>query len=209
MNKVSHIEVIGSLVYKVSEKLRNDSDFLERLSEYRFYENSFDKDGNFSLWHYVGTQNEISNALVNIATKTNKFQYPSLLNIQPCRQNRTLNHTEIEYSLVFVAPVESEWSTEERDKFLFEPLLRPLYAEFLKQIDNSRYFFRDYDPVPHTYYENFATGGESGVILEKYGNYLSAVELHKLQLKLRNQLCDDQIEQIKKENYLASASIKI
>lgn len=207
MVAVSHIAVVGSLVYRTREALNADPDFLAGLDDYPFLDV---RDGGLvGFWHYPGTQSEIGNILNAASEVTAQWQYPSLMDLQPVRQQRAARHTALRLNLVFAAPVAGQWTTEERERLVFEPLLRPLYREFMRQVARSGYFVADSydDPFPHELYENFATGGDDGVIMERYGSYLSAIEVHNLELKLSNSLCEDQIGRIICENALVGADI--
>ena len=206
---VSHIAVVGSLVYRTREALNANPAFLLGLAGYPFLDTR--QGCGIGFWHYPGTQGEISGILNAASEITSQWQYPSLMDLQPVRQRRTAGHTALRLNLVFAAPVAGQWTTEERERLVFDPLLRPLYREFMRQVDRSGYFIPDGydDPYPHEMYENFATGGDDGVIMERYGNYLSAIEVHNLELKLSNELCDDQVGRILCENALVGAGIEL
>lgn len=131
------------------------------------------------------------------------FRYPSILSFQMVQQKMTDQRT-LTYNLAIVAPVNSEWTTEQREHFVFEPILRPIYTELLRQIKDSA-FFTGYN-MPHEYYEVFTTGGNAGKLIEQYGDYLDAVEIHKLSLTLGAAICTQQ-EQIKKESCMIAAEV--
>jgi hypothetical protein len=124
------------------------------------------------------------------------LKFPSIFNFQSVKQERG-SETTLHYNLAIVAPVRSEWLTQERDEQTFELVLRPIYEEFLRQITLSGYFNLDYGTPPHTCYEVFTTGDNSGIMLERYGDNMDAIELHDLRLELRNSC---QKETIKRES---------
>ena len=161
------------------------------------------------MWHYPGTKNEIENALNNMSFVTNRWQYPAMLDIQPNRQVFGGDFMEVVYDLAIASWVSKDWSTEERDRYLFATLLRPIYEEFMRQIARCEYLvIESWDDMRHDYWENFATGGEQGVILESYGNYISAIELHDLNLKISNNLCQTDIDRIISESDAVGSKLK-
>lgn len=195
---ISANAIIGSLVYRTRENLNKDSKFLSNLRKYAFVDNCI-SNGKLNLWHYPGTMNEISNVLLqlNKHRKGGFLKFPSVLNFQNIKQDRG-NTTVLHYNLAIVAPVLSEWLTEERESQAFELLLRPIYEEFLRQITLSGYFNLDYGTPSHTCYEVFTTGDSSGVMLERYGDNIDAIELHDLSLELK--LNDCKHSKISEEN---------
>lgn len=192
--------IIGSLVYRTREALNKNAKFLHDIQNYAFVDNCM-VDGRFSLWHYPGTMNEISNVLLNLDKHINGnlLKFPSFLNFQNIKQDKG-SETIIHYNLAIVAPVLSEWLTEEREYQTFELVLRPIYEEFIRQVSMSGFFNIDYGTPQHTYYEVFTTGDSSGVMLERYGDNMDAIELHDLRLELKPRFCHE--ETIKRENKL-------
>ena len=204
---ISPIKIIGSLVYKTRESLRTNQSFLYGLSACK-YRDCFFKNGEFNLWHFPATANEISNTFLSIGKAidgcTDKF--PALFNFMPVEQTyyraNSVNRIRLTYNLAFVAPVSSPWTTEQREVFVFEPVLRPIVDEFMKQISNSGYFDTNFGFIPHSRYEVFTTGdNQDERIKGRYGDYMDAIELHSLQLTLNN-LCNSDLKKIEKENSL-------
>lgn len=187
-------DIIGSIVYRTREALNKNDKFLGNLHKYAFVDNLI-IGGKFSLWHYPGTMNEISDILLNLNKHRNGYllKFPSIFNFQSVKQERG-SETTLHYNLAIVAPVRSEWLTQERDEQTFELVLRPIYEEFLRQINLSGYFNLDYGTPPHTCYEVFTSGDNSGIMLERYGDNMDAIELHDLRLELRNSCQKDTIK---------------
>lgn len=186
---ISANNIIGSLVYRTREALNKNERFLKALQGYAFVDNCV-VGNRLNLWHYPGTMNEISDILLNLSKHRNGYllKFPSVLNFQNIKQERG-GETILHYNLAIVAPVLSEWLTEERESQTFDLLLRPIYDEFLHQITISGYFNLDYGTPPHTCYEVFTTGDSTGVMLERYGDNIDAIELHDLRLELKPSLC--------------------
>lgn len=201
---ISHIKIIGSLVYKTREALRKNNRFLDGLSVYKYAPTLF-KNDLFSFWHLPGTPEEISRNLVQIgqAVYGCKDKFPSVLNFQPIEQRYSGQDRQLTYNLAFVAPTFSEWTTEEREHYLFEPILRPIVDEFFTQITKSGYFNLPYGIIPHTRYEVYTTGSNADEQIKgRYGDYMDAIELHSLNLTLRKNLCQKDFDKIEEENKL-------
>ncbi len=198
---ISPNKIIGSLVYRTREALRGNNSFLTALQGYRFYPDCF-TDGKFNLWHYPGTHSEISNAFLNIPKTSWKF--PSVLNFHPVRQKKGGQDSYIWFNLAIVGLTSSEWLTQTREEQVFELLLRPIYMEFMRQLETSGYFEIDYGVPPHDYYEVFTTGKNQGVLFDAYGDYIDGIELHNLYLKLRDCYTEVMLRGIEKENDLVT-----
>lgn len=203
---ISANNIIGSLVYRTREALNKNNRFMKALSDYAFVDNCV-VGGKLHLWHYPGTMNEISDILLNLNKHRNGhlLKFPSVLNFQNIKQERG-SETVIHYNLAIVAPVLSEWFTEDRESQAFDLLLRPIYDEFLHQIKISGYFNLDYGTPQHTCYEVFTTGDSTGVMLERYGDNMDAIELHDLRLELKPSLCNS--DNIKRESKLVLNGIE-
>lgn len=204
---ISPIKIIGSIVYKTREALRANQDFIDGLSGNPFYLNFF-KEGLFSLWHFPGTPNELSESFLEIGKGVDgsKDKFPALFNFMPVEQNYSRvngdNRTSFIYNLAFVGQTLSKWPTEVREELVFDPLLRPMCDEFFNQLYQSRYFDTDFGFIQHRRYEVFTTGNKMDERIQgRYGDYLDAIEIHKLQLILKP-LCKKDLKQIEEENLL-------
>lgn len=198
----SSIRVIGSVIYRTRERLNKNTQFLENVKKCQFWPTIL-TDDKINIWHYPGTQNEISNIFLQLSKspKSGKLKFPSVFNIQSTRQQRggTDYLSDIDYSLIFIAPVNSEWVTQEREIEAFDYILRPIYNEFINQVQKCGYFEIPYGIPKHDYYEIFTTGDSSGHLVKKYGDNFDAIELDNLKLKLRD-LCEEDFIQIEEEN---------
>lgn len=203
---ISPNKIIGSLTYRTRESLRKNNSFLKGLDKYQFRAELFNNEL-FNLWHIPGTFNEISNVFLELG-KSEKFnlKYPAIFNINPIRQIKNGQTNTSYFNLILVAPVLSEWLTQQREEEVFTPLLRPIYDEFIKQVIKSGYFI-DFGIPQHEYYEVFTTGNTGGVLLEKYGDHVDAIELHNLTLKLKN-ICGRDYDKIEYENNLVTEIFK-
>lgn len=205
---ISPNKIIGSIVYRTRIALNKNNTFKSNLQGYYYNPNCLVKD-EFSLWHYPGTNNEISNALLLISKHPNgsRVKFPAILNFQPIRQEKHENSITIYYNIAIVGSVKREWTTEQRETQVFDKLLRPIYEEFIRQLQSSGYFITGYGLPSHTYYEIFTTGNASGEIIERYGDCIDAIELHNLALQLNTNLCNREIKRIDEENASVTENI--
>lgn len=206
---ISANKIIGALIYRTRKSLNENAVFLKNLSSYYFAPNCI-IDGKFNLWHYPGTPNEISNSLLSIGKATNGklLKFPSFFNFQTIKQTKYKQTVTINYNLAIVGSVLNDWRTQTREDQVFDKLLRPIYDEFIKQIVSCGWFNIDL-PIPsHTYYEVFTTGNNQGVLLDRYGGYVDAIELHNLSLNLKWNLCGDIIQKIEEENKLVTENFQ-
>lgn len=207
---VSPNKLMGMLVYRTREALGRDRAFLAGLQEYVFSPNCL-VDGRFLFWHYPGTPNEISNVLLAIGEHINgvRLKFPAILNYQPIRQRHVRETTTLYYNLAIVGSVDKDWTTEQREVQVFDLLLRPIYREFMRQIEISGYFSTGYGVPSHDYYEVFTTGGNSAEMSARYGDYVDAIELHGLELKPKSTLCDKDVAAIEKDNENVTKDINL
>lgn len=206
---VSQIKIIGALIYRTREALNEDKSFIERLSLYEFAPNCI-VDGKINLWHYPGTPNEISNALTKIGEHPagGLLKFPSFFNYQTVKQFKAGKRVTINYNIAIVAPVVNEWLTEQRESEVFDRLLRPIYEEFIRQVVKSGWFNTELPYPSHNYYEVFTTGGNQGILLERYGVHIDAIELHNISLTLRTNLCEKDLKTIEEQNKLVTEGFK-
>lgn len=189
------------LVYRTREALNANPSFLENLKQYVYYQNCYVND-KFLFWHYPGTDNEISNVLLEIGKNKNgaRLKFPAILNYQSIRQQRDGLDATIYYNLAIAGSIRSDWTTEQREVQVFDKLLRPIYAEFMRQISRCGYFKIGYGYPPHTYYEVFTTGKNATDLAIRYGDHIDAIELHNLELTVKYNLCYKDAEKIESDN---------
>ncbi|MCL1942623.1 MAG: hypothetical protein FWF54_03615 [Candidatus Azobacteroides sp.] len=194
--------VMGSVIYRTRESLNKNIQFLDNIKRCYFYPTVV-TGGKINLWHYPGTQNEISDIFLKLAEKPTgrKLKFPSVFNMQAIHQQRGGADylSNINYSLIFTAPVVSHWTTPEREKEAFDFILRPIYNEFMNQVQRCGYFDLPYGIPFHDYYEVFTTGESTGHLIKRYGDNFDAIELWNLKLKLRL-LCEKDFLEIENES---------
>ena len=194
--------LIGSSIYKTSENLSKNRSFMSNVVNYPFHEDCV-IDGKLSLWHYPGTPNEIANTLTNIS-KDNDIdklvKFPSFFTFHPIRQDINGSNRIIHFNLAITAKTHSKWTTRQREKYVFDTLLRPIYNEFIDVVSRSVYFKNLSGVPPHAMYENYTTGGKEGLLIERYGDNIDAIEIHNLALTVNPLLCERDFLAMEAEN---------
>ncbi|NDV46252.1 hypothetical protein D0T49_04255 [Paludibacter sp. 221] len=151
------------------------------------------------IFYYAGSQSEISDILTN-TNKSAKFMYPAVFDIVPQKVSVSGFQREHSFSICIVNPVIPNSTSQEREKKTFSPLLRPIYEEFIAQIMKAEFLeILSYGVPSHDYYDNYATSDDQDMILAKYNDVISAIEIHNLKLTVNTNLCDDLIINLKKE----------
>lgn len=192
---ISPIKVIGALIYRTREVLNANKDFLAGLHDYEYadlccYGNCF------NLWHYPGTPEEIAGIFGEI--KDSGLKFPSVFNFQAMRQQLSGNMLTVTYNLAFTAITGKDWTTEQRDEQTFDLVLRPVLAEFFRQVSKCGYFIGR--QTNYTRYDVYTTGNSKGIMYDRYGDYIDAIEVQNLALNLNMRLCHKDIERIEHEN---------
>jgi hypothetical protein len=125
-----------------------------------------------------------------------------VLNFQDIRQRVEARFTTIYYNIAIIAPVLSTWLTQQREAEVFDHVLRPVYREFMRQVAKSGYFLLPDGEIPRTVYEVFTTGDTKASLVENYGDYIDALEIHGLALRPRPCYRDEVIKRMVEENEL-------
>lgn len=208
---INAVDIIGALTYRTAAALNTplrgnvDTEFQKNVGIYKFYKSLFNDKNKMHLWHYPGTQQEIQETW----GKINKDQYaslkkfPAILNFQGIDQERGRypGMTRLIYNLSIVAPVDSNWTTQQRNDTVFEVVLRPIYTEFIRQIKKCGWFQIGFNGIPHNYKEVFTTGANfTGAIRMQYGDYIDAIQLTELKLDAKIEQCVRDSETINKES---------
>lgn len=215
MRMISPNKIMGSLVYRTAQALNDNADFMEALQAkdangayvYPFVENIL-SDGKFHLWHYPGTHEEISASLLALGGLPNgeRIKFPSILNFHPIDQRKTGQVNTIHFTLAIAARTSSQWTTEQRETSVFDPLLRPIYGEFMEQVINYPHFRLDYGIPPHSCIEIFTTGKNAQAVTDRYGEHIDAIELHNFYVDVA-EICDRDYRVIEYENSAVTQDI--
>lgn len=215
MRIISPNKIIGSLVYRTAQALDGNAAFMGALQAtdangayvYPFVENIL-SDGKFHLWHYPGTHEEISASLLALSGLPNgeRIKFPSILNFHPIDQRKDGRLNRIHFTLSIASWTLSQWTTEQREVSVFDPLLRPIYGEFMEQVINYPHFQLDYGIPPHSCIEIFTTGKNAQAVTDRYGEHIDAIELHSFYVDVVD-ICERDYEVVEYENSLVTQDI--
>lgn len=206
-------EIMGSLIFRTSEALNKNEQFMDAIKEYLYWP-SIVNDGKFHLWHFPGTQQEISQVFTSLGKDSingSKLKYPAVLSFQGIYEEHEHSPgiTLKRYNLAIVAPVLSGWTTQEREAQVYKLVLRPIEEELIRQIESCEYF---HNPIGHFPYVSayIPTTGHAlnSVMKVQYGDFLDAIEFPNFTLKALNGICTAKSNKIIEESILVTDEIK-
>jgi hypothetical protein len=203
-------EIIGSLVYRTNKALNGNQKFLDAIKEYHYYP-TVANDNGLHLWHFPGTNQEISQVfqlLSKDAIRGGKLKFPGLLNFQSVIQEHGREATVMRYNLAIVAPVWSEWTTQQREEQVYKLVLKPIEDEFINQVERFPHFQTPMGKFPYTSLYVPTTGRALNSIMKiQYGDFLDAVELPNLSIKV-SETCSSMSRIIVEESKKVTDEIK-
>lgn len=175
------VDVIGDIFAIVNTKL---------IAELKAY------DSNIQAIRYdFGTVEEINQRLIAMGNGVEEAKkYPLCWLV--CNFAETDNGVigvdkEVSVNIIVAKFAMSEWSTSERYQRSFDPILTPIYVEFIKQLGLSKSLMNMQRPK-HTKI-NEAYWGRDGVLGKKGENilvdYIDAILINNLQLTLKEKKC--------------------
>lgn len=206
-------EIIGSLVYRTSEALNRNREFMADIKKYRFYP-ALVNNGKFHLWHFPGTSEEISGVFKTLSGNTmhgSKLKFPAILNFQGVFEEHGFSEgvTLKRYNLAIVSPVLSEWTTQQREAEAYKLVLRPIEEEFIRQIASCGYFQTPVGKYPYMGVYIPTTGKALNSIMKiQYGDFMDAVELPNFSLKVLDGICTAKSGMIIEESKKVTDEIK-
>jgi hypothetical protein len=196
--------LVGSAVYRARKALNANPAFMKTVAGYRFSPDCL-YDGVFHLWHYPGTHGEIARIIgdKNKTIVAQKEKFPCVMNFLPVVETVT-DHggtlAQIRLNLAICAPTEKDWFTQQREREVFDTILRPVYRELINQLANSPYLQNGYGLPPHNKVEIYTTGANAGQVVDRYNEHLDALEVTNLLLTLNTSLCDKHYAQMADES---------
>lgn len=187
---ISPNKLLGSLIYRTREKLRKDKKFIRNVLNSPYGKNCFPND-EFNIMYYPGTISEIKNILFDIdkGMAMRSHKYPAFFSYMSVEENFDVYRTLV-YNISIVGLTDKDWLTEQREEYVFDPVLRPIYEEFKNQI-NSHVAIVRYDNriIPHRKYDVFTTGRVGEALVVEFPDWIDAIDLRNLTVRIP--LCDD------------------
>jgi hypothetical protein len=217
---VSHVDIIGALIYRTRQALNkkvagetHTSFYLNAIYNYKYANMIFDNEDVMHLWHIVGTQNEIQNYFETIAKdeRSGSKLFPCILNYQSVVETHGVGKdglTQFDYDLSIACPVDSAWTTEQRNRKVHKYILEPIYNEFMKQLLTCGWFQIPMEGLDFTRMKVFTTGTSLHKnIRAQYGWYVDLIQITDLHPLLKRNLCQDDVDTIEREAELVTDSI--
>ena len=199
MIEVDQIELMGALVYRTRQALVSPA--LEKgENKYLALVNAGKTQHSVeNLYYYPGTYEEIKNAfdIQNRAVKDLRF--PSVISYQQVTEEISLFQT-IHYELAIITASNQEWTTEQREVSVFQPVLTPIYNELIKQIKSCGWFDLGTNEPSYTKTKVFTTGNQLfDISKDLFGDSVDFIRIRNLKLKVKNSLCQDDLARINEE----------
>jgi hypothetical protein len=199
--KLSIIEAVGSVLCNTISALNGNKAFLAHLeAEYPFADTCL-YDGEFHLWYYPGTAQEIQTEVTK--QRDSKLKFPALFLYLPNHERMTEKNSSLTLNLAIVGATHStqsagrEWISEYRDRYVFQPLLNPVYEEFMRQLSFSKLFITG-NKIPHSCYSVPTTGGYADDYTA-WGDFVDYIRLLNVELTVNPHLCDKDILKAREE----------
>lgn len=215
---ISHIDIIGALIYRTREALNKrkgneDTKFFAGAKEhYKYYASLFDLPNKMHLWHFAGTQNEILSTLEMIgkSDKPSAKTFPCVFNFQSTVETHGVGRdglVQYDFDLAIAAPVDSKWTTEQRNRTVHKYVLEPIYDEFMRQIKKCGWFQIPTGGIDFNRMKVFTTGTSfREAVKTQYGWYIDTIQLTNFRLRLNPNVCEADIVLIEKEAELVTDS---
>lgn len=186
--------ILQEVVQVTKQVLLNSESFVNKFDKYPFANNiRVANDGELALHFYPTTINEVKRQfamLTNITGSQFKFKFPSILLVldTPVVFGDEAPKAVVDISIVTQS--NAEWPSYDRDLKVFEPVLRPIADEFLRQLAKSKNVTRPANGFKYTYIERYNTSVDlMKESVQLYGASVDAIELIQLQIPLTNLDC--------------------
>lgn len=132
---------------------------------------------------------EVLDALTQ-SMSTTDYKYPLIALFTPIEEDRTdpKLFTSSEVDIMIANGSIREWTNEERERFSFCSVLRPVYRMFLEELMRDRRLRISYDGIiPHRYSENYSYGryGATDANGEMLSDPIDAINLKSLRLEVK------------------------
>ena len=136
----------------------------------------------FGDWSYI------SNTLTQWNTpETAAKKYPLIVLYSPFDERKNNGVVSASVSLILAVNTLAGYTNEQRLDVSFKEVLRPLYHDFLKALEDCRAFDVPYQGFNHTYVENFSFGkrGALDVDGKEIDEKIDVIEIKNLDLTLK------------------------
>lgn len=210
--RASANEIIGSLVYRTSVALSKDKSFINEIKKYHFW-NALIHDGKLHLWHFPGTQQEISHVFKQLSggKHGSKLKFPGILNFQGVEVIHAMKQgiDLYRYNLAIIAPVLSSWTTQQREAQVYRLVLKRIEEEFIKQVQRFELFQKPMGEFPYMSVYIPTTGKALNSVMKmNYGDFMDAVEMPNFTVQVISSICAPMGDKIIEESKKVTDEIK-
>jgi len=206
-------EIIGSLIYRTTQALNNNTRFIDDIKKYKFWPSLVNED-RLHLWHFPGTQQEVSQVFQTLGKDSmngSKLKFPAILNFQGVVEEHkfTSGITLNRYNLAIVSPVLSDWTTQQREEQVYKLVLRPIEEELIRQIESCEYLSTPIGRFPYISSYIPTTGKALNSIMKiQYGDFMDAIEMPNFTLRVIDNVCASMSSKIIEESKKVTDEIK-
>lgn len=132
-------------------------------------------------------------SILKKSSKTAPFRFPLIGLYSPFDEVRDSGAYGCRATVNLIIAVNTlpDYTNEQRLDISFKEVLRPLYKDLLKAIEETRMFDIPYIGLTHTYTENYTFGkrGAMDVDGKEIDEKIDAIEIKNLELKLKKVSC--------------------
>lgn len=120
-------------------------------------------------------------------------RFPVICLYSPFQEDRTGTDRKAELDFIIMTDTDKDYTNEERERYSFEEVLRPVYSLFIDEIRKDKRIESSYrDVVPHTYTENYRYG-RLGVLMDNgkpFGDFVDVIEIKNLKITIKKERCN-------------------
>lgn len=125
------------------------------------------------------------------SSSTAAYRFPVIGLYSPFDERKNNGTVSASVNLILAVNTLVGYTNEQRMEVSFEGVLRPLYSDFMKALEDSKSFDAPYNGFNHTYVENFSFGkrGALDVDGKEIDEKIDAIEIKNLDLTLKKLDC--------------------
>lgn len=145
---------------------------------------------NFQWGHLTEILQTLQQKANDTAAKRLRYPLVFLLTDIPINNSSTGDYPTVSMRIIIAHVTDPNYKADEREQYLFEPFLRPIYKLLMEQIRKSTFFNIEGALIPHTMTERYFWGksGLFGNTDNIMNDFIDAIEITNLNLRL-NKIC--------------------
>lgn len=205
-------ELMGSIIFRTAMALNKNKLFIHGLKEYKYF-GTVVRDDQFHLWHFPGTLQEISQAF-QFLSKGGEIgsclKFPAVLSFQGIDAYHKGDYITLRYNLAIIAPVLSQWTTQDREAYCYKPLLREIEAELINVINKHELVNVGVGGLQYNSVYIPTTGNALNSLMKvNYGDFIDAIELQDFTINFIASGCEANYQKIITESIGVTDAIKL